>query len=130
MVYGFISESFDDFYGFSITYLVIDFLIIVYGGFRLIRDFKDRFEKPNFYSPYGSPIFKYDPTVKSAKTNMVSLGFWIAGWFIFYGYTLLLEIFISDTNFGISAASIFFVVVMLTFLQFITYNVYRAGKAK
>lgn len=61
---------------------------------------------------------------------MVPLGFWIAGWFIFYGYTLLLEIFVSDTNIGISAASIFFVVVLLTLLQFITYNVYRAGKAK
>jgi len=35
-----------------------------------------------------------------------------------------------DTNYGISAASIFFVVTFLTFLYFTTYNVYRAGKVK
>ncbi len=43
MIYGFIVDSFNDFYGFSITYLVIDFLLVVYGGFRLMRDFTDRF---------------------------------------------------------------------------------------
>lgn len=46
---------------------------------------------------------------------------------MFYGYTLLMEIFIGDTNYGISSASIFFVVMLLTFLYFTTYNVYRAG---
>lgn len=43
MIYGFVSSEFDDFYGFSITYLVINFLIIVYGAFSLFNDYTDRF---------------------------------------------------------------------------------------
>jgi hypothetical protein len=130
MIYAFVVDSFNDFYGFSVTYLVINFLIVVYAAYALFMDFADRFDRPNFYSPYGTPVFKYDPTVSSVKTNFTSLGFWMGGWLMYYGYTLLMEIFITDTNFGISAASIFFVATFLTFLYFTTYNVYRAGKAK
>lgn len=63
MIYGFIDKEFDDFIGFSITYLVINFLIVVFGAYGLSLDFINRFDRPNFYSAYGSPIFKYDPTV-------------------------------------------------------------------
>ena len=90
MIYGFVVDDFNDFYGFSITYLVITFLIIVYAAYALFMDFADRFDRPNFYSPYGTPVFKYDPTVKSAKTNFISLAFWLGGWLMFYGYTLLM----------------------------------------
>jgi hypothetical protein len=130
MIYGFVADDFDDFYGFSITYLVINFLIIIYAAYTLFMDFADRFDRPNFYSPYGTPVFKYDPSVSSVKTNFTSLGFWLGGWLMYYGYTLLMEIFIIDVNFGISAASIFFVAIFLTFFYFSTYNVYRAGKQK
>lgn len=110
--------------------MVITFLIVVYGAYALFMDFVDRFDRPNFYSPYGTPIFKYDQAVSSAKSNFGPFGFWLGGWLLFYGYTMLMEIFINDTNLGIAAGSIFFVVVMLTFLYFTTYNVYRAGKLK
>jgi hypothetical protein len=90
MIYGFIVDSFDDFYGFTITYLVINFLIIIYAAHSLFMDFADRFDRPNFYSLYGTPVFKYDQTVSSVKTNMIPLGFWLGGWLMFYGYTLLM----------------------------------------
>ena len=130
MIYGFVSDNFDDFYGFSITYLVINFLIVVYGAYSLFVDYFNRYDQPNFYSPYGTPIFKYDPTVSSVKTNIVPLGFWLGGWLMFYGYTMLMEIFLVNTNIGISASSLFFVAIFLSFMYFTTYNVYRAGKMK
>jgi hypothetical protein len=55
---------------------------------------------------------------------------WLGGWLMFYGYTILMEIFLSDTNYGISASSIFFVIIFLTFVYFTTYNVYKAGSMK
>ena len=130
MIYSFCVDEFNDFYGFTITYLVINFLIILYGAYALIMDYIDRYERPNFFSPYGTPVFKYDSNVRSAKANFVPLGFWLGGWLMFYGYTLLMEIFLSNTNYGISAGSIFFVAIYLSFLYFTTYNVYRAGTMK
>jgi hypothetical protein len=130
MIYALVVDSINGFYAFSIPYLVIDFLIIVYGAYGLVLDYFDRYDRPNFYSPYGTPVFKYDPSVNSAKTNLAPLSFWLGGWLLFYGYTLLMEIFIADVNYGISAASIFFVAMFLSFLYFTTYNVYRAGKIK
>jgi hypothetical protein len=130
MIYGFIDDSFDDFIGFSITYLVINFLIIIYGAYSMFMDILSRYDRPNFFSPYGSPIFKYDPAVSSAKTNTIPVSFWLGGWLMFYGYTLLMEIFLVNSHVGISASSIFLVAVFLSFTYFSTYNVYNAGKLK
>jgi len=90
MIYAFIADDFNDFYGFTITYLVINFLIIVYGAYSLFLDYFDRHDRPNYYSPYGTPVFKYDPAVSSVKTNFIPLGFWLGGWLMFYGYTILM----------------------------------------
>jgi hypothetical protein len=130
MIFGFISDSLDDFYGFSITYLVINFLVVVYGAHSLFLDYYNRFDHPNFYSPYGTPIFKYDSSVSSVKSNPSPLMMWLGGWFMYYGYTILMEIFLVNVNQGISASSIFLVVVFLSFSYFSTYNVYNAGKLK
>lgn len=65
MIYGFIDPEFDDFYGFTVTYLVINLLGLLYGVYRVASDILSRADKPNFYSPYGMPIFKYEFNLKS-----------------------------------------------------------------
>ena len=65
MIYAFTDKTFDNFYGFSVTYLVINFLILLYGTYQLYSDFIDRFDHPNFYSAYGSPVYKYDSQIHS-----------------------------------------------------------------
>ncbi len=65
MIYAFVDDNFDDFYGFSITYLVINLMLVLYAGFRILGDMANRHDKPNFYSAYGNPIFKYNPDIKS-----------------------------------------------------------------
>jgi hypothetical protein len=65
MVYSFLSDTFDDFYGFSITYLVVNLLLLIYAIYRVVSDILTRADKPNFYSPYGLPIYKYDYNIKS-----------------------------------------------------------------
>ena len=130
MIYAFVVDTFDNFYGFSVTYLVINLLILLYGIWLLYGDMMSRFDRPNFYSAYGSPIYKYDNSLKSVIENMKSLKVWLAAWFMFYSYTLLMEIFIADTNYGIAAQQIFLIVFFLTFIYFVTYNVYRSGTIK
>lgn len=61
---------------------------------------------------------------------MRTMKVWLAAWFMFYGYTLLMEIFIADTNYGIAAQQLFLIVFFLTFIYFVTYNVYRSGAVK
>lgn len=94
MVYSFIDDNFDNFYGFSITYLVINLLILFYATYRVVSDILTRLDKPNFYSPYGAPAYKYDSNIRSAVENMAPLKLWIASWFMFYIYTILMQIFL------------------------------------
>ena len=61
MIYAFVVDTFDNFYGFSVTYLVINLLLLLYGVSALMKDYLNRFDRPNFYSAYGSPIYKYNP---------------------------------------------------------------------
>jgi len=130
MIYSFTDSNFDNFYGFSVTYLVINFLLFALSVYLLLRDIRNRFDRPNFFSPHGTPIFKYDPETKSVKKNSRSLMFWLATWVMFYVYTLLMEIFIADVYIGVSASMIFFLIMYLTFLYFTTYNCHKAGKIK
>ena len=90
MIYAFVVETFDNFYGFSVTYLVINLLLLCYGCYLIYNDMMNRFDKPNFYSAYGSPIYKYDNSIKSVTENMKTMKVWLAAWFMFYGYTLLM----------------------------------------
>ena len=90
MIYAFVVDTFDNFYGFSVTYLVINLLLLLYGVYLIYNDMMNRFDKPNFYSAYGSPIYKYDNSIKSVTENMRSMKVWLAAWFMFYGYTILM----------------------------------------
>lgn len=130
MIYGFVVDNFDNFFGFSITYLVINLMILGYGIYRIVLDYLDRYERPNFYSAYGSPIYKYDINIKSVRENMKPMRAWVIGWFVFFVYTLLMMIFFVESNYGVSAAQIFLVAFYITFIYFTTYNLYRAGKVK
>eukprot|EP00919_Chromeraceae_sp_WS-2016_P035526 GHVR01084295.1.p1 GENE.GHVR01084295.1~~GHVR01084295.1.p1 ORF type:complete len:253 (+),score=-7.80 GHVR01084295.1:1977-2735(+) len=65
MIYAFVVESFNDFYGFSLTYLVINFLLLLYSIYLLYVNMRNRFDRPNFFSPYGNPVFKFDPSINS-----------------------------------------------------------------
>lgn len=49
---------------------------------------------------------------------------------MFYAYTLLMEVFIVDINIGLATQQIFFIAFFLTFVYFVTYNVYRSGRVK
>lgn len=55
---------------------------------------------------------------------------WLGGWFMFFIYTLLMLIFLVETDYGVSASQIFLVSFYLTFIYFTTYNLYRAGRVK
>lgn len=61
---------------------------------------------------------------------MKPLKLWLAAWFMFYGYTILMEVFIADANIGVAAQQIFLISFFLTFIYFVTYNVYRSGIIK
>lgn len=59
MIFSFISPNFEGFYGFSITYLVINVLLLLAALLGIIKDLKSDDERPNFYSPLALPIYKF-----------------------------------------------------------------------
>jgi len=130
MIYAFVSDDFDNFYGFSITYLVINFMILIYAVFSLMQDYLNRYDKPNFFSAYGSPIYKYNPEINSVIENLKPMRAWLGGWFMFFVYCILMMIFLVDSDVGVAASQIFLVVFYLTFIYFTTYNLHRAGRIK
>lgn len=90
MIYAFVEPTFDNFYGFSITYLAINLIILLYAAWNLYSDLINKYDRPNFFSPFLYPIFKYDPAVKSVQDNSKMILFWLAGWLMFYFYTILM----------------------------------------
>jgi hypothetical protein len=103
---------------------------VLYAIYRVVSDILSRSDKPNFYSPYGSPIYKYDFNIKSVVENDFPLKIWLVSWFVFYVYTILMQIFITDTNYGTAASMIPLTVFSITFFYVVTYNANRAGKIK
>ena len=55
---------------------------------------------------------------------------WLGGWFMFFVYTILLMIFLVDSDIGVSVQQIFLIAFYLTFIYFTTYNLHRAGRIK
>jgi len=55
---------------------------------------------------------------------------WLGFWFMFYAYTILMQIFIADTNYGTATSMIPLIVFSMTFIYTVSYNLYRAGKIK
>ena len=59
--------------------------------------------------------------------NLRPIKLWLVSWFMFYIYTVLMAIFIQDTNYSVAASMIFLVVSFLSFIYFTTYNLHRAS---
>ena len=55
-----LSDDFNDFLGFSITWLTINTIIIVYGYILIQKDIINRLNEPLFFSPWIFPIYKYN----------------------------------------------------------------------
>jgi hypothetical protein len=49
---------------------------------------------------------------------------------MFYLYTILMQIFIKDTNYGTATSMIPLIVFSLTFFYVVTYNANRAGRIR
>jgi hypothetical protein len=107
MIVGFILPEFDDFLGFSITYMVLTFLLLGYSAYLLLNDISTRIEAPNFYSPYGLPIYKYRGDLGSCQSNRLPLVLYVIGLFVLYIYCILVEIFVNPSNLGVSLSCIF-----------------------
>mmetsp|Transcript_963 Transcript_963/g.880 ORF Transcript_963/g.880 Transcript_963/m.880 type:complete len:303 (-) Transcript_963:2447-3355(-) len=62
-----IVDDFNEFTGFSISFLLIALILGVNVLRRLVIDFKEMSKKPVFYSPWIFPIYRYDPEIGTIR---------------------------------------------------------------
>lgn len=130
MIAAFVIPNFDDFLGFSITYLVLNFMLLGFASYRLLDDIWTRVESPNFFSPYGVPIYKYRGELDSCQSNRLPAVLFVLGQLLLLLYCQLVQIFISPSNVGVSLSCIFELFIFMTSMYFLTYNSYQAGVMK
>ena len=128
MIAGYIIYSLDDFLGFCITYMIINVIIMGYGVYLLYRDIDSEFERPNFFSPFGLPVYKVDPNIHSAIKNNTPTIIIIVGVFMLLILTLLVHIFVTPVQVGVCLTVVFEIILWLGGAYLNNYNTYRAGK--
>lgn len=130
MIAGFVLDSFDNFLGFSITYLVLSFLLLGYSIWILYSDISSRIEAPNFYSPYLRPVYKYSSEIESCRTNPLPFNLFAVSLLIILLYCFLVEIFVNPAHVGISLTCLLELFIFLSVTYFQNYNTFNAGLAK
>ena len=109
-------DSFNDFVGFSITYLAILTCLIIYVVRQLISDIANKATSPVFYSPWVFPIYKYDPNVNALKKDS-ALGYMTFGViFFFWIWTIAVSIWINPVSIGISLGCLCEIVAAVYFM--------------
>lgn len=109
-------KSFNDFVGFSITYLAILFCLILYVVRKLIADFANKATSPVFYSPWVFPIYKYDPNLNALKKDSAQGYMTFAVIFFFWIWTIAVSIWITPVSVGISLGCLCEVVAAVYFM--------------
>lgn len=130
MIVSYILNTFDDFLGFSITYLIINVIILGYGIYLLYYDLSTDDERPNFYSPYGLPVYKLDPNIQSAVKNNFSIITISVGMLMTFFLMLLVQIFVYPVQIGVCLTVIFEIAVSLGISYFNNYNTFEAGRVE
>lgn len=127
MIASFVLDDFDNFAGFSITYLVLTFLLLGYSIWLLYTDIMSSVEAPNFYSPYCLPIYKYSSEIESCRTNTLPSILYAVALYILLFYCFLVEIFVNPAHVGISLSCLLELFIFLSVMYFQTYNTFGAG---
>ncbi len=88
-------ESYNDYVGFSIFYLVLNLLILVYSYYSLQRDIVMRNEEPLYFSPWIFPIFKYSSEHKIIKINNLPVVLFFFSILMLFSWTISLIIWVK-----------------------------------
>lgn len=91
-------DSFNDFLGFSLTYLVLNVLLFVYSFSTIHVDFASRREEPLFASPWIFPIYKYDSKVGVVRTHNRPFSLFLAACLLLLLWTIALTIWLSPVR--------------------------------
>lgn len=107
MIVSYALNTFNDFLGFSITYLIINVIILGYGGYLLYSDISSEEFRPNFFSPYGLPVYKFDSNTKTAIKNNFPTIMVVFGMLMLLFLSLLVQIFVEPVQIGVSLTVVF-----------------------
>lgn len=113
-------DSFNDFVGFSLSYLALLICYSIYAIKNFISDIMNSSTNPVFYSPWIFPIYKYDPAVNNLKNNnsqgyvsLSALGF-------FWLWSIAVVIWVRPISLGISIGCLVEMIALLYFVYVTT----------
>jgi hypothetical protein len=99
-------KAFNDFVGFSITYLVFNILIFVYAYSQLSYDFYTKTNQPMFFSPWIFPIYKYADVQRVIKIRNRPVLTFIFALLMFWTWTICVIIWVKPVAYGVTISTL------------------------
>lgn len=87
-------DSFNDFLGFSISYLILNFFFFLYSYTKIHKDILESKQQPMFASPWIFPLYKYDSKIGIVKTHNDPFSLFLASCMMFLIWTIALTIWL------------------------------------
>lgn len=87
-------DSFNDFLGFSISYLILNFFFFLYAYTKIHKDILESKQQPMFASPWIFPLYKYDSKIGIVKTHNDPFSLFLASCMMFLIWTIALTIWL------------------------------------
>jgi len=122
-----VSDNFNDFLGFSITWLTINIILIVYGYILIQKDINNKRNEPLFFSPWIFPIYKYslknDLLIENSYPTMVFL----AGCLMFLIWSVTVSIWVYPVVVGICLTCLTELIVFMILVLIMTFTSLQLG---
>lgn len=121
-------DSFNDFVGFSISYLIINLILFIYSYSLIQSDLNNQADYPLFSSPWIFPIYQFNPkTGNIVKRNMPLLLF-LASCMLFMVWCIAVVIWVTPVTTGIALTCIVEIFLFLIFITISTWSTIQLGK--
>jgi len=113
-------DSFNDFVGFSLSYLVLLICYSVYAIKNFVSDILNASTNPVFYSPWIFPIYKYDPTINNLKNNNVQGYVSLSALLFLWLWSIAVVIWVRPVSLGISLGCLVEMIALVYFVYVTT----------
>ena len=117
-----LSDGFNDFLGFSITWLTINIILLVYGYTLIQRDINNKMNEPLFFSPWIFPIYKLSKghIIDNSYPTIVFL----SGCLMFLIWSVSVSIWVYPVVVGICLTCLTELIVFMALVFIMTFTPY------
>lgn len=115
------SDLINEFTGWSISYAIVGFSILIYGLSDLVSDLVNADEEPIYFSPWVFPVFKYIPKKNDIVMKNQPAALVMVFFFMLLAWAIQCSVWITPFTSGIAVtclAEVLFLIFVLYLISF------------